>query len=54
MSSQKETAKIKAEIERLESAFDDLTDTRLREIIKIRIKECRDRLQRLQALLRRP
>ena len=52
MPSQKETAKIKAKIERMEFTSDDLTDTRVREVIEIRIKKCRDRLLRLKTLLR--
>ncbi len=52
MSSQGETDKIEAEVRRLESAFENLTDTRLREITEIRIRECRERLRRIQEVLR--
>jgi hypothetical protein len=53
MSSQAESAKIKVELERLESALEAITDSRIREIIEIRIKECRARLRQLQDLLRK-
>jgi protein subunit release factor A len=53
MSSEAETAKIKAELERLESAFEEMTDSRIREMIEFQIKECRKRLRQLQKLLRR-
>ena len=53
MSSQGETTKIEAELKLLHSALDDLTDSRLQEVIEIRIKELRARLRQLQDLLRR-
>jgi hypothetical protein len=50
---QAETAKIEAELKLLCSALDYLTDTSLRKVIEIRIKECRTRLRQLQDLLRK-
>jgi ferritin-like metal-binding protein YciE len=52
MSSQIEKSKIETEIKLLESSFESFTDSRLREITEIRIKECRERLRRIQAVLR--
>jgi hypothetical protein len=52
MSSQAETAKIDAELKLLRSALGTLADTRIRDVIENRIKECRARLRRLQKLLR--
>jgi len=54
MSSKVETAKIEAEIRILESAYEGLTDSHIREITRIRIKECRTRLRQLQAAPRSP
>jgi hypothetical protein len=52
MSSKAETTKIEAELKLLRSALDALTDTRLRDVIENRIKECGVHLRRLQELLR--
>lgn len=52
MSSQVGTARIKAELKQLESALDNITDSRIREIVEIRIADLRTRLRRLQNLLR--
>jgi hypothetical protein len=53
MSARAETAKIEAELKLLRSALDALTDSRLRGVIEIRIKDCRVRLRRLRDTLRR-
>jgi predicted negative regulator of RcsB-dependent stress response len=52
MPSQVKPATIKAELKQLESALDNIADSRMREIIQIRIAELRTRLRRLQNLLR--
>ena len=52
MSSQAETTKIETELKQLESAFESITDSRIREIAEIRIQECRARLRQLQSALR--
>jgi len=52
MSSRVETARIKAELHELESALNNITDSRIREIVEIRIAELRTKLRRFQNLLR--
>jgi hypothetical protein len=52
MSSHVEAAKIKAEVEKLESAFQSSTDSIIREVIRVRIEECRTKLRQLQTALR--
>jgi predicted negative regulator of RcsB-dependent stress response len=52
MSSRVETARIKAELHELESALNNITDSRIREIVEIRIVELRTKLRRFQNLLR--
>lgn len=52
MSLPPETTKLEAELKQLESAFDGLTDSRIREITEIRIEDCRSRLRQMQATLR--
>jgi hypothetical protein len=52
MASRIETAKIKAEIEKLESVSWVVTDSTIQKVIKLRIEECRAELRRLQATLR--
>ena len=44
MLSPEEIAKIKAEIENLESDFDSCTDTAIRNMIEVRIKEQKQKL----------
>jgi hypothetical protein len=44
-----EIAEITAELEKLESALKNVTDTSIREVIEMRIEECRLRLRQLQA-----
>jgi hypothetical protein len=53
MSARAETAKIEAELKLLRSALGALTDSRLRGVIEIRIKDCRVRLRRLRDTLRK-
>ena len=48
-----EIAKIKVEVEELESALKRIADTRVREVIEIRIEECQVRLRQLQVILRK-
>jgi hypothetical protein len=43
--SRTEAAKIDSEVKRLESAFESIMDSRIREIAELRIKECRAKLR---------
>jgi len=45
-----EMSRITSEIERLESALKDITDSGIREVTEVRIEECRLRLRQLQGV----
>jgi hypothetical protein len=52
MSSQVEAAKIEAELKHLESALENVADSRIREFIEGQIEELRARLRQLKTIRR--
>jgi hypothetical protein len=54
MPSLAEIAKIKAEIAKLESELQSCTDTKIQELVEIRIAELKEKLARLQSSRRGP